>query len=125
MILTAALRSAETSDHAFTAAEVRAANYAVGEHLMDHFEVVDRPAGAVVMRAGGSPREPAGRETDGLLVVGVRIDGAAGEAELRLESLFFNSRDKVPGTTTSPVLTQLHLLYARALVVSGVQGVLR
>ncbi|KAI1880122.1 hypothetical protein JX265_001743 [Neoarthrinium moseri] len=114
-----------TAQQLWKKADLASSTYEVGAQFVDHFEVVERSSTDVMVRAGGSPLDQGPRELEGLLLTSVRIDRAAGEAELSLASVFFKGQERVTdGSGPAPYPIEiLHQLYARALVLAGSQGV--
>ncbi|KAK8000553.1 hypothetical protein PG990_013153 [Apiospora arundinis] len=111
----------------FSRREIAGCTFELGTEFIDQFEVVERSKNEVTMREGGSPRDPAPREVDGLITTTARVDRDAGEVELTLSTRFFKGRDNVTdGSLPVPYLIErLHYLYARALVQSGSSALTR
>lgn len=79
------------------------------------------------MRCGGSPRNPAPRDEDGLFIISAAVDRERGEAVLSLKSCFFNSSRKLEsGEGQPPVwIEMLHRVYSRLWLVTGAWRVTR
>ncbi|KAK7984393.1 hypothetical protein PG989_011795 [Apiospora arundinis] len=120
-LFTKIFRTPENSHLKFSRREIAGCTFELGTEFIDQFEVVERSKNEVTMREGGSPRDPAPREVDGLITTTARVDRDAGEVELTLSTRFFKGRENITdGAMPVPYLIErLHYLYARALVQSG------
>lgn len=119
--------SPETAAQLWTREQLAAAPYDKGTHLTDHFEVLERTPTEVVIRCGDSPRHQAGRNSDGLFVIGAEVDRQNGVANFSLKSCFFNTARKIDGTA-GPMpqwMEILHQWYARIWMVSALSRVTR
>ncbi|KAJ1323313.1 hypothetical protein MN608_11462 [Microdochium nivale] len=123
-LLTQIFRTPQNRHLKFSQHEIRESTFDVGTEFIDQFEVVERTPTSVIVREGGSPRQSAPRELDGLITTSARIDHEAGEVELTLSTTLFNGRERIlDGSMPVPYLIELlHYLYARALVQSGSQA---
>ncbi|KAJ2906942.1 hypothetical protein MKZ38_009805 [Zalerion maritima] len=115
-----------TSSQLWTPSQLSAADYAPGARITDHFEVVEKTPSAITVRAGDTPRNASPRDSDGLFVIGARVDEEKGEVELSLKSCFFTSSKKVEGgQDRSPVgpmpqwMEIAHRWYARLWMASA------
>ena len=119
-------------DNLWDVKELAVARFEPGLRFSNHFEVVDNRVNEIYVRCGGSPMAaPGPRASDGLVVLGARIDRDAQEAVLYFKSALFNSAAnkadaKGAAIVHHPIptkITLLHRWYVRALMLSAVGNV--
>lgn len=105
----------ETAHNLWSREQLAASTYDKGTVITDHFEVVDKTADSITVRCGDSPRNQAPRASDGLFVIGARVDKDRDEVELSLKSAFFSSEGKIEGRKgpMPPHIEELHQWYSR------------
>lgn len=81
--------------------------------VTDHFEVIERAPGRVLMRCGDSPTVTGVREHDGLFELGARVKEDEGVAEFHLKSVFFQGRGKSEGAPMPAPVVLLHQYYTK------------
>ena len=119
-------------DNLWDVKELAAAKFEPGLRFSNHFEVVDNKGSEIFVRCGGSPMTAPGlRASDGLVVLGARIDRDRQEAVLYFKSALYNSAankadNKGAAIVHHPIptkITWLHRWYVRALTQSAVGNV--
>ncbi|XXH05159.1 hypothetical protein Hte_011584 [Hypoxylon texense] len=116
-----------TEGYLWRTSDLAAAQYEPGLKFSNHFEVVGNEGSEIAVRCGGSPLlQPGPRDSDGLVLLGARIDREAQQAELRLKSALYSSSGTFAegaGHPVPPKIVFLHKWYVRALVQSAVANV--
>ena len=117
-------------DNLWDVKELAVARFEPGLRFSNHFEVVDNRGNEIYARCGGSPMSAPGlRASDGLIVLGARIDRDAQQAELYFKSaLYDSSATKTKGAAIvhhpiPPKIIPLHRWYVRVLTLSGAANV--
>jgi hypothetical protein len=111
-------RGPETAQQLWTNEQLATSDYAKGTPITDHFEVLDKSPTAITIRCGDSPRNQALRGSDGLFVIGAKIDKDHQEAELTLKSCLYSSEGTITGIK-GPMpawIEELHQWYVRLLL---------
>lgn len=122
-------RPANTDDNLWDIKDLAVAKFEPGMRIVNHFEVVDKRPNEIWVRCGGSPMEPGLRKSDGLFVLGARIDRATQEAEFTLKSALFSSgAEKQAGGgevkhSVPPKIVTLHGWYVKILMHSALARV--
>jgi hypothetical protein len=116
-----------TAAQLWTVDQLATSSYNRGDVLTDHFEVVDKSPNEITVRCGDTPRNSGPRDSDGLFIIGARIDRERREAVLTLKSCLFISSRKVEGIAgPMPIwMEQLHQWYARLWLATGSWKVMR
>lgn len=117
----------ETSKQLWTKQQLSESSYDKGTMIVDHFEVVEKTPTSITVRCGDTPRKQALRPSDGLFVIGARVDESRDEVELTLKSCLFSSEGKVAGKAgpMPPWMEELHQWYARIWSESGSRRLLK
>jgi len=102
--------------------ELHESRYEVGTQITDHFEVVKKDAGKIVVRAGDSPLVRGVRASDGLFEMSVRIDRERGEAVFGLKSVLFQGLGKADGPPMPPHIEFLHRVYTKLWMETAVSN---
>lgn len=117
-------------DNLWDVKELAVARFEPGLRFSNHFEVVDNRGNEIYVRCGGSPMSAPGlRASDGLIVLGARIDRDAQQAELYFKSALFDSsatKTKGAAIVHHPIpskIIPLHRWYVRVLTLSGAANV--
>ncbi|KXJ94278.1 hypothetical protein Micbo1qcDRAFT_193486 [Microdochium bolleyi] len=120
-------RPANTDDNLWDIKDLGTANFDRGLRIVNHFEVVDKRPTEIWIRCGGSPLEPGLRKSDGLIVLGARIDRAAQEAEFTFKSALFSSGAPRQASdakhSVPPKIVTLHQWYVKILTQSALARV--
>lgn len=108
-------RGPETAHQLWTNEQLATSTYDKGTQITDHFEVLERTPTAVTIRCGDSPRNQGLRPSDGLFIIGARVDKERQEVELTLKSCLYSSEGTVQGFKgpMPPRIEELHQWYAR------------
>ncbi|KNG90618.1 hypothetical protein ANOM_001320 [Aspergillus nomiae NRRL 13137] len=118
-------RGESSSPQLWSTSELLQSDYKVGTDIAGNFEVVNRSNESILIRAGDKTSNKGLRPLDALIEVGSHIDRENNVAVFEFKSLFFQGI----GTTSNPPMpgpiVWLHELYAKILLKSGVQHVLR
>ncbi|KAJ6134654.1 hypothetical protein N7523_000976 [Penicillium sp. IBT 18751x] len=96
--------------------------YEEGTIVTDHFIVLKKTPGSIVMRGGMSPAEnqESLREMDNLSEITVNIDFEQRVAEFRLKNIFFNGVESTMKPMFPLPIVWLHYQYCKLLVESAV-----
>ncbi|KIW92469.1 uncharacterized protein Z519_06316 [Cladophialophora bantiana CBS 173.52] len=80
-----------TAHQLWTPAQLRSSTYEVGTEITDHFVVLDKTPGRILIRCGDSPlhNPDKPRPSDGLFEMCATADFDQGFAEFRLKSIFY------------------------------------
>ncbi|KAJ4387521.1 hypothetical protein N0V93_008115 [Gnomoniopsis smithogilvyi] len=112
---------ATSSDNLWSPSALATSTYEPGTKITDHFEVVEKTPNSITVRCGDSPKNKAGRDSDGLFVMYAEVDKERNEVELGLKSTFFNSAAKQDGILgpMPKYMETAHQWYARLWMVSA------
>jgi len=114
-------RPAKTEDNLWDIKDLATAKFDRGLRIVNHFEVVNKKRNEIWIRCGGSPMDSGLRKSDGLIVLGARIDKAAQEVEFTFKSSLFNSSAPKPPRNTEikhsipDKVVMLHQWYVKIL----------
>ncbi|KAE8152542.1 hypothetical protein BDV25DRAFT_127874 [Aspergillus avenaceus] len=115
----------ESTSQLWSRSELIQSEYTVGTDIVGNFEVIDRSKESILIRGGDRTSNQGLRPLDGLIEVTVHIEKEQDVAEFGFKSLFFQgvgTTDQLP--MPGPAIW-LHEQYAKALLRSGVQHVLK
>lgn len=116
----------QTAHQLWSTDELRRSTYEVGTEMTDHFKVVEKTDDRIIVRCGDSPLKTGLRESDGLFEMSVAVKKEEGVAEFYLKSLFFNGLSGSKEEKCMPYWIEwLHQQYAKLLMESAIQNVLR
>lgn len=105
--------------------ELLESDYRVGTDIAGNFEVLDRSDGYILIRGGDRTSYRSLRPLDGLIELTACIDREKNVAEFGFKSLFFQGSGVTSKLPMSKPLVWMHEQYAKALLASGVQYVLK
>ncbi|RMZ39525.1 hypothetical protein CA14_010141 [Aspergillus flavus] len=105
--------------------ELLESDYRVGTDIAGNFEVLDRSDGYILIRGGDRTSYRSLRPLDGLIELTACIDRVKNVAEFGFKSLFFQGSGVTSKLPMSKPLVWMHEQYAKALLASGVQYVLK
>ncbi|OGM48991.1 hypothetical protein ABOM_003142 [Aspergillus bombycis] len=118
-------RGESSSPQLWSTSELLQSNYKVGTDIAGNFEVVDRSSESILIRAGDKTSNKGLRPLDALIEVGSHIDKENNVAVFEFKSLFFQGIGTTSNLPMPGPIVWLHELYAKILLKSGVQHVLR
>lgn len=97
----------------------------MGTDIVGNFEVIDRSKESILIRGGDKTSNRGLRPLDGLIEVTVHIDREQDVAKFGFKSLFFQGAGTTNQLPMPGLVVWLHEQYAKALLRSGVQHVLK
>ena len=120
-------RDSETASQLWDPDQLMSSTYEKGTQITDHFEVLEKTATSITVRAGDTPRTSGPRASDGLFVISATVDKLHDEVELSVKSVFFSSEGKVAGNKgpMPPWIEELHQWYSRLLNETGSWNLLK
>lgn len=112
------------ADNLWSIKELGASRFQPGLRFSNHFEVVENTGREIYVRCGGSPMTAPGlRDSDGLIVLGARIDRAAQQAEFTFKTALYSSGGTFAEGAPHPIppkIEVLHRWYVRILTQAAV-----
>lgn len=118
-------RTSASEDQIWFSAELLQSDYRVGTDIAGNFEVLDRSDGSILIRGGDKTSSRGLRSLDGLIELTACIDQERNVAEFGFKSLFFQGSGATRKFPMPKPLVWMHEQYAKALLASGVQYVLK
>ncbi|KAI9744083.1 MAG: hypothetical protein M1818_002235 [Claussenomyces sp. TS43310] len=113
----------ETEHQLWSRPELKSSSYEVGQHITDHFEVVEHTSDKITVRCGGSPRVRDVREGDGLFEMFARQNKDEGVVEFGMKSVFFQGLGRAERAPMPSHIVFLHQQYTKLWMESGVGNV--
>ncbi|XRM45822.1 hypothetical protein ABZX51_008896 [Aspergillus tubingensis] len=118
-------RTSASEDQIWFSAELLQSDYRVGTDIAGNFEVLDRSDGSILICGGDKTSSRGLRSLDGLIELTACIDRERNAAEFGFKSLFFQGSGATRKFPMPKPLVWMHEQYAKALLASGVQYVLK
>lgn len=118
-------RSGANEDQIWSSAELLQSDYRVGTDIAGNFEVLDRSDGSILIRGGDKTSSRGLRPLDALIELTACIDREKNVAEFGFKSLFFQGSGVTSKLPMPKPIVWMHEQYAKALLASGVQYVLK
>ncbi|RAH84650.1 hypothetical protein BO86DRAFT_228186 [Aspergillus japonicus CBS 114.51] len=109
----------------WSSSELLRSDYKVGTDIVSEFEVIDRSSTSILIRGGDKTCNRGLRPLDALIEVAARVDKENHVAEFGFKSLFFQGAGRTDRLPMPGAVVWLHELYAKILLKSGVQYVLK
>lgn len=119
-----------TADQLWTKKELEQSTYEPGTLITDHFEVLNKTANSIILRAGDTPRNQDIREFDGLVELTADVREEEGVVEFGMKSVFYNGvavedQQYKNFEQTTRWIKPLHDKYDKILVESAIRNCLR
>ncbi|RAH65360.1 uncharacterized protein BO66DRAFT_462483 [Aspergillus aculeatinus CBS 121060] len=105
--------------------ELLRSDYRVGTDIVAEFEVIDRSSNSILIRGGDKTCIRGLRPLDALIEVAARVDRENDVVQFEFKSLFFQGIGRTDRLPMPGPVVWLHELYAKILLKSGAQYVLK
>ncbi|OJK02138.1 hypothetical protein ASPACDRAFT_40956 [Aspergillus aculeatus ATCC 16872] len=105
--------------------ELLRSDYQVGTDIVAELEVIDQSSDSILIRGGDKTCNRGLRPLDALIEVAARVDKENNVVEFGFKSLFFQGIGRTDQLPMPGPVVWLHELYAKILLKSGVQYVLK
>ncbi|KAL2813557.1 hypothetical protein BJX63DRAFT_215853 [Aspergillus granulosus] len=120
------LDTKDTTKHQiWSPSELLQSDYKIGTDIAGNFEVVDRSEESILIRGGDKTSHRGLRPLDGLIELSACINRENGMAEFGFKSLFFQGAGATSKLPMPGPVVWMHEQYAKALLASGIQYILK